>query len=208
MRRGGVPAMENDFVQRVAEEYITRSEAWDWHVGVDSRDLTSWDTYAEEVGQRWLAVTPRLRINPTDTATHYSHIDDIATDVEELFCIYVWSGGRFAPGHPLCKAIDLGGHKAIRGDIEYLPAFIISRALHDVEVHGNLCLSFSFQDELRGALISQEKFSPNAKRAAWTDDVAMSCYREHFGAWPAVQYPIICEPDWDGLRRYLEDFKS
>lgn len=30
------------------------------------------------------------------------------------------------------------------------------------------------------------------------------CYYSHFGKWPEIQAPVIVEPDWDGLREFLD----
>lgn len=187
---------KNDFVRRAAEAY----DHLGWGYGYNRNDLDAWDTYAEEVGQRWRdrSEKPSLVFLRRDiTEKEFRENWSITGD------LFVWRGGVFSPGHPLTKAINTG-------DIlcRYLPAYLLSRAVHDLEVHIDAGLSFSFRDELKGALLSAEKFSPAAKRASWTDDVAMSCYREFYGEWPQTQRPIICEPDWDGLRRYLEETEN
>lgn len=183
----------HEFVRSVAEEYKAKE--------VRLQDFTDWDLYVEEIGHRWRTIFPDTLILVEGNESE-QNLDWIRDAYETYQTIWAWGGGRFAPGHPLTKVLWLAGPTRL-----WFPAYLVSRAIHDIEIHVKEGLSFSFHDELRGALISREKFSLQAQRAQWTDDVAISCYREHFGEWPAIQRPIICEPDWAGLRRYLEEVK-
>lgn len=180
--------MSKGFVQRQAEAYLAGTIR-----------VKPWQAYANEVVEQWREIDHPIEL--VDSAITYLHPKELRKDILAGRPIKVWSGGKFDVSHPLAQygfvGFPAGPHQSIT-------KYQISRALHDYEVHYKLRYSFSPHDELLGALASRHDFSQWAQRAQWTDDVAMGCYYAHFGKWPPVQYPIVVEPDWDGLVEYLD----
>lgn len=158
-----------------------------------------WGAYAKEVREHWEGMAKDgLRITLVDSALSYLDVQQLRRDVDLGNPIRVWSGGNFAPTHPLAAST---GIRDVNG--KYLKHYHLSRAVHDVQAHNDIGYSFSSMDELRGALATKRYFTPLAQSAQWTDDVAMGCYYAHYGTWPTVQKPVIVEPDWEGLEGYL-----
>jgi len=177
--------MLKGFVQRQAEAYAAAPIRYKY-----------WQHYAEEVMEQWKEIDHPIVLHP-DALTYLSP-RALWEDIKAGRPIKVWSGGAFTMSHPLFRV------QLPRSGGRFYTAYQISRALHDYQVHYRLRYSFSPYDELLGALASRHDFSRTAQYAQWTDDVAMGCHYAHFGKWPEVQRPVIVEPDWDGLREYLD----
>lgn len=158
--------------------------------------LKPWEAYVQEVLDHYadLGFYP---IQQVPSATPYINHWELINDCRAQRPIKAWGGGNFHPAHPL------------RRHAFGIPAYVISRVVHDIMTHVKRGCSYSFStyDELRAALLSHRAvdFSPQAQRAQWTDDVAMSCSYAHFGKWPEIQRPVIVEPDWKGLEEYLNE---
>jgi len=176
-----------NFIKRNAEAYRDATET--------AAGIASWGVYAAEVIDQW----SKLRCLGVDEpyslllvpGQPYATIAELRDDVLGGRLVKVWAGGRFSHNHPITRRT---GH---------VHAYHLSRALHDVVSHVRRGFDFTSDHEMAAGLRTRGDFSTAAHAAQYTDDVAMGCYYKHFGYWPEIQRPVVVEPDWEGLRRYL-----
>lgn len=161
--------------------------------------LAAWYSYTEWVFGKWKRTHPKPKLvywqgtnDPTyPKAAH--NIDLIRYNYDNYNHLSVWSECPIHDSHPLF-------HEAY----DTHPAYILSRAVHDIHGHLKYNLGFGVEDELRIHLRTWRR-NPNkaAQKAAWTDDVGILAHWYCEGKWPDIQYPIITEPRYQELTEIL-----
>lgn len=161
-----------------------------------SADLLPWYAFACDTVRLFRELNCPILID--DNASTYLSAVDISKAIKAGDPLKVWRGGEFSPSHPMNQKDPVTGFKI----------HVLARAVHDILVHDQAGMTFELLGELNGALHSRKHYSVLAQPALWTDDVAMGAHYAHFGEWPKVQWPVIVQPDWEGLEEFLKDRKG
>jgi len=182
------------FVQEVAVQYAQAQLDYarkDGRSATNIRDRKLWEQYAQAVMRNWGAceLAANLALIPHEES--YKDVDELRLDVTHHKQLLVWDGLPFSSDHPMRKPRPT------------IPGAHLARAFHDVTEHVRGGHGFDFLDELRAALSQRQYYDKSLHAVVWTDDVAIACYREHFGQWPATQYPVLVRQQWPRLARFV-----
>ena len=184
------------FVEETAVRYAAAQVAYAKAGGRGSELLAGrrlWEKYAQAVTANWRARNPhRAILLTTSKGQPYATAEALRSDYQQYSRIRVWDGMPFSGDHPMGRTRPT------------FPAAYYARAFHDLLEHVDGGLGFDFLSELKAAQRQRRHYPADLQPIVWTDDVAIACYREHFGQWPTIQYPVVLKPEWPRLARYIK----